>query len=109
MNLSLYLISCAGTVERPHLFGKYHLQSSTLDVWLELKPDGTFEQRIEQSTNSGTWEWESDLGMLVLNNAIDVRDGKRVREWIIALHVVKGFRSLRLEINPNGEDAYVKQ
>jgi hypothetical protein len=111
--LNFLLISCSGTVQQSELLGKYSFRSSTVNAQLELKSDGTFDQTVAKptstATNTGTWKWDHHLGMLVLTDAIDVKDGKGAREWIIALPVVKGFRSLRLQVDSKAGDAYLKQ
>jgi hypothetical protein len=110
---SLVLAACSQTVQQSGLTGTYILRSSSSVARLELNPDGSFKQTLVRNnsevTNMGTWKWDDRTAMLVLTDALIVKNGGVSREWITVLPVVKTFRGQRLIVdNPSG-DAYEKQ
>jgi hypothetical protein len=110
---SLVLAACSQTVQQSGLPGTYVLRSSRSVARLELNPDGSFKQSLVRNnsevTNMGTWKWDDRTAMLVLTDALTVKNGGVSREWITVLPVVKTFRRQRLIVDNDSGDAYEKQ
>jgi hypothetical protein len=110
---SLVLAACSQTVQQSGLPGTYVLRSSSSVALLELNPDGSFKQTLVRNgselNNVGIWKWDDRTAMLVLTDALNVKNGGVSREWITVLPVVKTFRSQRLIVDNASGDAYEKQ
>jgi hypothetical protein len=110
---SLVLAACSQTVQQSGLPGTYVLRSSSSVALLELNPDGSFKQTLVRNgselNNVGIWKWDDRTAMLVLTDALNVKNGGVSREWITVLPVVKTFRRQRLIVDNASGDAYEKQ
>jgi hypothetical protein len=93
--------------------GTYVLRTPDTTVNLTLNQNGNFDQIIHQANKQpievrGTWEWNEKLRMVILNDAIDIRNGKPGMKMIVAIPVVKSFGRIRLDVDPDTGYPYRK-